>query len=437
MTIAAFTADQVEAIAPEFIWPIQKPGQQGGTLPGRIIKGVQHFIAGKPDKGKGLSAVRIGADLAIAGVNVLHSAIEDQPAGLFTKPRYVAAGCRGDALKRVHLKSFRFPLQRREFEEYVIAHDIKFVVLDPVASHLSGGVNRFTDSIRQVTDPMSAFCAEHGVSVVWIEHVNKNTKGDDPLSAIGGSGSGLVASCRAGYFLGIDPDSEGDRILAHVKGNMMEKPAAMRFELDVTAVPVTKIDPESGEAYQDEEDFPALLFTEECVFDAMRLVKIEKGEGEKHLGRPNDKRQAAAEWLTNHLFNAYTKGLPATADFQAVVQGQGVPAGRVFEDAKLVGITEKTLRRAKTEMGVVVLPVGGGRNAKWNLPDELISVLTGGDTQPQTPQEPAGADASPAVDPATQPAELVATAADLATLDPADANFDAELAKLLGDQPAQ
>lgn len=456
----AYTADKVDAVRPEFLWPVEKPGQQGGVLAGRIAKGMQHFLAGKPDKGKGLSAVRIGADCILAGINVLHSAIEDQPAGLFTKPRYVAAGVRGDALKRLHLRSFRFPVQRQEFEAYVLEHDIKLVVLDPVASHCSDGVNRFNDSIRKVTDPMAAFCGEHGIAVIWIEHLNKNTKSDSPLDAIGGSGSGLVAACRAGYFLGIDPDADGDRILAHVKGNFMEKPPAMRFELDVSPVPIKAVvvNEESGEPeiVEDEEDFPALVFTEECIFDPMRLIKPEKGE-KGSIGRPDDKKQAACEWLTNYLFKARQDGLPATADFKIVNPREGVPAGRVFEDAKLAGMTEKTLRRAKTEMGVEILPVGGGRNAKWHLPQEIVDLLTGGDSTPEAASAPAEAPATDNGVPLTgSDAALAKAALDslgtdkiefvnpdgsgqgdhtvsrAPTLDPASDDFDAEVAKLLG-----
>jgi KaiC/GvpD/RAD55 family RecA-like ATPase len=77
----ATTADLVVAERIEWLWPLESDSEDG-----RIGRGMIHVIAGKPDVGKGMVSVRIGADLAKAGFNVLHSAIEDSP-GLITKPR--------------------------------------------------------------------------------------------------------------------------------------------------------------------------------------------------------------------------------------------------------------------------------------------------------------------------------------------------------------
>lgn len=370
------------------LWPPSQPGRHGGALDGRFFRKVQHVIAGHRDKGKGLSTIRVGADVIKAGGNVLHLAYEDLP-GLMTRPRYEAAGVRGEALKRLHLKKFKFPSQMAEFKAYMLEKKIDLVVLDPVASALDNPNARHSDAIRGVCEPIQDFIAEAPTKpgVIWVEHPNKSVKkGSDPLSAIGGTSSGLVAFCRVAYILGVDPDTDGDRILAHVKGNFMERPPAMRFELDLSDILVRTLNDETGEIEEEELPYPALMFSEECIFDPIRLLVKDKDE-DSHLGRPNDKQQAASEWLTDYLFNAYTNGLPATADFDQVEAGQGVPSARVFEDAKLVRIAERTLRRAKQEMGVEVRDAKGkvakgGRSARWCLPDEILELLAVGDDVP-------------------------------------------------------
>ena len=235
-----------------------------------------------------------------------------------------------------------------------------------------------------------------------------------------------------GFIFGIDPDTDGDRILANVKSNNSEKRPALRFELDVVPVTVKTYQPETDDFTYQDEDFPALVLTEECIFDPIRLLVQENGNGGK-LGRPGDRRAAAAEWLTNYLYGAHTQGLPATADFKAAKPGEGVPAGRVFEDAKLAGMTEKTLRRAKSEMGVVILPVGGGRNAKWHLPDEIVDLLTGGD-EPPAQDAPEAAEAP--ADTPTTPNGVPVTLAAEPRLDPASDQFDAELAQWMAELSA-
>jgi hypothetical protein len=370
----ATTADLVVAERIEWLWPLESDSEDG-----RIGRGMIHVIAGKPDVGKGMVSVRIGADLAKAGFNVLHSAIEDSP-GLITKPRYQAAGCTGDALKRIHLNRFRLPVNQAEFEAYCIQHKIDLVVIDPLASHLSDGVSRHSDNIRRVTDPLTAFIEKQRIAVIVVEHALKHvSKNADPLSAIGGSSSGLPAVTRMGFIFGADPDSD-DRILCHVKGNVVERRAAMRFEVDITDVPVNVIDTETGEVSQEDHQFPALLYQDDVIFDPIRLL-VKQNEDSK-IGRPNDKRAAAAEYLTSYLYTAHQTGLPKAGRWPATNPGDGVPAGRAMEDAKQYGMTEKTLRRAKSEMNVVVDPPGGGRNCVWSLPDDVISLLTGGDDTP-------------------------------------------------------
>jgi hypothetical protein len=95
------------------------------------------------------------------------------------------------------------------------------------------------------------------------------------------------------------------------------------------------------------------MFDEEVVFDPMRLFQGRTAPGKR--GAPNDKRAAAAEWLTTYL-----------------AENGPTQAGTVMEDAKQWNMSRKTLERAAADMGVEKT---AGRNSKWDLPDEVKEAL--------------------------------------------------------------
>ncbi len=322
------TADEVEPEEVDWLWRE------------RIPRSMLAFIAGRPDQGKGLMCAHITAEVTKAGGNVLYCAHEDMH-GLMTRPRLEAAGA---VLKRVHLWKFRLPLQFEELRQTVGAKNIDLIVMDPLASCLTSGVSRHNDSIRQVTDPLTDLIEKTGTAVIVVDHVNKKVaKGADPMSAVGGSGSGFPAACRMGFFVGTDPDNEENKVLACVKSNVRQKPSALFFEVDEVELDGL------------ETPLPALVYDTEGPLDAIRLVASQKGDGK--VGRPADKRAQAAEWLTNYLAEV----------------GEPIEASKVKEDAKQYGMADRTVRRAAADMGVV--KGGGGPTTTWALPDEIKELL--------------------------------------------------------------
>lgn len=318
---------------------------------GRIPCGMITTVAGRPDQGKGLFAAHVAAEVSRptaryertkSNVKVLYSAAEDS-FSVMTRPRLEAAGA---ALDKIQLWRFQLPYQMRELAKMVIEQRIGLIVMDPFASHLSGGISRHSDNVRMVTDPLNELLERTGCACLIVEHALKRIpQGGGPLNAIGGSGSGLPAASRAAYVFGTDPDDEERRILAPAKCNVAERPLAMAFEMD-------------AEENAKVGDVPILLFDQELtVFDPMRLFAREQRTGK--IGRPADKRADACEWLTNYM----------------VGKGGPVPASRVMDDARSNSMAIKTLRRAAEDMGIVRNPPGGGRNCTWDLPDEVKQAM--------------------------------------------------------------
>jgi len=322
----AIVAKDVKARKVEWLW------QE------RIPKGFISIVAGRPDQGKGLFAAHVAADVTNMGGNVLYSAIEDDH-GLMTRPRLEAAGA---DLSRVLLWRFELPRQFDEMAKNVIDHDIRLVVMDPFNAHLVG-VSRHSDSIRKVTNPLSELAETTNCSILVVEHALKRvSKKAHPLSGIGGNSSGLPAASRAAFIFGVNPDDSEKRMLCTAKLNLRSKPPALEFESDTEEVGLI------GE-------IPYLVLQGETEFDAIKLL-ADGGEPGK-VGRPPDKRAAAAEWLSTYLFAAH--------------KCKPVKAGTVLEDAKQNGMTNKTTRRAADDMGVIRTPPGGGPKCVWELPDDV------------------------------------------------------------------
>jgi hypothetical protein len=316
----------------------------------RIPKGMISLVAGKPDQGKGLFAAMLAATVSNdesvreGGGRVLYSAAEDS-AGLMTRPRLEAAGAN---LDNVLLWRFTLPTNGRELGQIVVNEGIDLVVMDPLASHLTGGISRHSDNVRQVLTPLTELIESTGTAVLIIEHALKRVpKSGHPLDAIGGSGSGVPAASRTAFVFGRDPDDADRRVLAPAKFNIGPQPKALAFDIDT-------------EDLETVGDVPYLEVDEEMMaFDPMRLFEGKAQPNEKKTGRPPDKRAAAAEWLTTYLADA----------------GGPVLASQIHEDAKQYGMAQKTLRRAGDDMGVVKNPPGGGRNVTWDLPDEVKELM--------------------------------------------------------------
>ena len=337
-------ADEVEPEAVTWLW--------GERVPRSMIS----IFAGRPEVGKGLVVAHIAAEVSRMRFNaetllpakagdknarwgqVLYSAVEDSHS-LMTAPRLMSAGANMD---NIFLWRFMIPNQQHELEQYIIKKNIDLLIIDPFAAHLGHGVSRHSDNIREVLTPLTELIEKTGTAVIIVEHVLKGMGSNrHALAAIGGSGSGLPAASRMAYLFGKDPADEDRRILAPVKSNVRETPQAMAFQVDVNHI-------------ENVGEMPYLLFEEECEFDPMTLVVTDRKTGVN--GRPPDKRAAACEWLTNIMVKMGGKG----------------KASEILALAQSVGMNTKTVRRARTDMGVVMDPVGGGRGCTWELPEEIL-----------------------------------------------------------------
>lgn len=314
----------------------------------RIPRGMITIIGGKPDQGKGLFVNYLAAEVSkmkfrnedgtLRYGRSIYSVAEDSY-GIMIRPRLEAAGA---IIKNVDLTRFRLPIDFDWLEGVLMAMPIDLLAIDPLASHLSNGIKRQSDRIRDVTDPLKELIEKTHTACVVVDHALKNIpRTAHPISAIGGSGSGMVAAARMAYLLGVDPADVDRRVLCNVKANIRSKPSEYSFQVDTQELPLV------GEM--------AYLIPEgETEFNPMDFLTIPRAEDGKR-GRPALQRANAAEWLVTFLFD----------------EDEPVSATRVYEQAKLNGFAQKTLRRAATERGIIKDPPGGGPKVTWALPPAL------------------------------------------------------------------
>lgn len=343
------SALDVEARATEWLWPFgasSDPDVEGpqGLIPKRQLS----VLAGKRDRGKNVTLSHIVADLSRHGIRTLISAPEDDRNETL-RPRLEAAGA---DLSMVKFWDFALMRDFDELTFLLVTEQIGYLIMDPFAAHLTDGVKRHSDNVRDVLTPLTKLIRDLGLGCTVVDHVLKNVPRDGDLhDAIGGNSSGLVAASRMAFLVGRDPKDNDHVIMGCVKHNITrdDVPCAS-FTLDTRQVEV--LDPKTNTKRMDE--FPYLVYQGEIEFDVRRLISNEKAN---RRGPAADRLEAAEKFLVDYLYAA----------------GQPVPSGQLKEDALARGFSWRTTRRAADQLGVV--RSSKGRGCKWSLPDKLRETL--------------------------------------------------------------
>lgn len=320
----------------------------------RIPAGMLSLVAGRPGVSKSLFLAYLAAEVSRKG-EVIFSNRED-PLNEVVRPRLEAAG---GNLDRIAFYSPTLPDDIAALRAMVVRRKAKLLVLDPAAAHLS--VSIYNDQhVRQALSPLAVMAAETGCAVVFNHHTVKYVSSrSHALQAVGGPAGGLGGASRAVFIFGEDPHDQDQRILAAAKFNLGPSPKAVVWEI------------EDYEFYDDDDRLVGstgrLVFVEDNRdINPIALVTANVTGGK--IGKPAEKREEAAEWLTNYLCLGPR------------------PRNDIRDDAARVSISWGTLRRAAEDDVEVVSyrdeknrPAGAKRGLyMWRLPDGHPSlILTG------------------------------------------------------------
>jgi hypothetical protein len=318
--------------------------------PGRIPAGKLTLLDGDPSLGKSMITLDLAARLstgrplpdATGGGPVVRTLLLQAEDGVTDTlhPRLAAAGADFEhvlVFVRADGQPIRLPRDLPALEKWMREERIGLVVIDPLIAFLSRRVPVATDQIiRRLLIRLTAIAASTGAAIVIIRHLNKRT-GEKALYRGGGS-IGIMASARAGLLVTRDPDDPGRCVLTATKANLGPPPAGLRYRIVGDGVGTI------------EWLGPVALTADEAL----------------HPPRVDDETTLpgvieATDWLLKFL-----KAGPRRAT-------------DVLTAARVAGISERTLERAKKEAEVEsslrVDPATEERFWKWRLKKPYVSPL--------------------------------------------------------------
>ena len=355
--LADGTERKVEELRPEEIGQLisgVEPVKVSWLWPSWLARGKLALVDGDPGLGKSAMtlnlAARVSAGMSFpdgspcepAGVVLLSA--EDGLADTI-RPRLDAAGADTSKILSLatvpdedgHERLLSIPEDLPLIERGIRRVGARLVVVDPLMAFLSGNTNSHRDQdMRRALAPLAGLAERTGAAVLVVRHLNK-AAANNPLYRGGGS-IGIIGAARMAFVVGKDPKDDNRRVLASTKNNLAPTPRSLVFgltEADNGSVEVNWL----GQSEVSAKDI---------------------------LATPQDQEHADARGEAVEFLNDVLADGP-------------MPAKEVVEEADDAGIAEKTLRRAKKLLNVMVYrenTTGEGRGSgrwMWRLPTvELV-----------------------------------------------------------------
>jgi AAA domain len=328
-------AADVTPVAVDWIWD------------GRIARGKQTIVAGAPDVGKSQIGAYIAARitkrerwpngaLAPQG-DVVILASEDAIDDTWV-PRLMAAGA---DLARVHFVKMVID-ERGKRRTFNLQEDLEalaeklceldkpqLVIIDPITSYLGKVDAHRTPDVRAVMEPVTALAERCRVGIFAVTHPPKAQ--GTAMNAFTGS-MAFVASARIAFIVVDEPETER-RLMLEVKNNVGIKAQGRGYTIEGTKVAEGIIAPRIIW-----DDAPVDMTADQAIVAAAKHAK----EGGRTL-------KEAIEFLRQLLAD----GPMGATDAE--------------EAAEKEGIRERTLRRARKELGVIAKKDDFAGGWSWSL----------------------------------------------------------------------
>jgi putative DNA primase/helicase len=327
--LAMLRASDIELKAVEWLWP------------GKFALGKITLIAGEPGLGKSQLTAALAATVTTGGrwptsdqrsprgCVVMFSAEDD--ASDTIAPRLLAAGA---DLKRIQIvsavhggdktpgrRSFNFQTDLDLLEKAMQdLGDVRLVVIDPITSYLGKGVDSHKNAeVRSVLEPVAELAARYSAAFVGITHFSKGG-GSSAINRFIGS-IAFIAAARAAFVVTNDPDSDipGRRLFLPVKNNLAPKGDGLSFQIEQHMI--------AGEICASMVEWGGDVVTKTA--DEILSAGAEDD-------RPQ--RTEAADLLRASLADGPK------------------PSKEVEAEAKDAGISWRTIKRAKKELGILAEP---------------------------------------------------------------------------------
>ncbi|MEO5326966.1 MAG: AAA family ATPase [Magnetococcus sp. THC-1_WYH] len=334
--------DEVQAEPVQWLWP------------GRIAKKKLTLQAGDPGLGKSQIGLYQAAIVSTGGLwpdgsqcsspgNVVIISVEDDP-GDTIKPRLAA--CCADMNKIFILETITdmdsqgrkrkrgFNLQEDLGRLETMIDQIggaDLIIIDPVSAYVGNADSYKNSDVRALLSPLSDLASRRECAVVAVSHLAKS--GSSAMTKISGS-LGFIAAARAGYLIAKDPNDKDRRLFLPVKNNIGTDQKGFAFRIKSVELPGIQTSRVEWEADQ-------VSITADEALAAQTASQEEKTLLDE-----------AREFLADQLKNG------------------SVDAQRIKNEARGAGVSEMTLRRAKTALGVRAKKETVSGKWKWSLPQK-------------------------------------------------------------------
>ena len=291
------------------------------------------LLEGDPGIGKSwvslalATAVSLGQGLpgqaAQTPASVIIASAEDG-LGDTIRPRLDAMGA---DVKRIHAIDGPLTLDAGgllNLELYIERVSPRLVVLDPLVAYLGREIDiHRANETRQIMAQLARIAQQHAVSILAVRHLTKASASKALYRGIGSID--FTASCRSVLMAGCDPEDPQRRAIVHIKSNLAPMGPAVGYEVRAGA----------------------FCWTGPSSLTVSDILAADHGD-----------LPSALDLATAFLRDELADG--------------AVPARQVYRDAQDLGITKRTLDRAKADLGVVTQRQGnvgsrGGGGWVWQL----------------------------------------------------------------------
>lgn len=322
-TFKARRYNTIDAVDVEWLWQ------------DRIAIGKLSLLVGEPGLGKTFCAIDIAArvstgspfaDGVVPPIGDAAILTAEDGAGDTIRPRLDAAGA--DVSRILHIDgvstvgdSVGFPSLKDDLaplEQFLKdTPELRLLVIDPLAAYLGDKVDSHSNTqVRAVLGPLSELAERYRVALLGITHLAKSEA--KAINRVIGS-IAFVAAARSCWLVAGDADDENKRLFLPVKNNLARC---------------------SGLSYS--------IVDGRCCWDDDAVLISADDIG----GEDTTPRSEAKLWL------------------EAKLSDGAKPAKWILNQAKADGISEKTLRRAQKELGVISDKLADAW--AWHLPGQEI-----------------------------------------------------------------
>ena len=217
-------------------------------------------------------------------------------------------------------------------EAAIVAHDAALVIIDVLMAYLDGAVNAHRDQdVRGALAPMAAMAERTGAAILVLRHLNKSSGG--PAVYRGGGSIGIVGAARSALVVGCDPDDETRMVLAVTKANLAPLAPSLAYRI------------------VDHDGAAEIAWEGGSTLTAAQLLAVRAVESDEDRGALGEAEDVLREILAHGPVSA--------------------KEGR--SQAREAGISDRTLNRAKSALGVLAQKVGrpaeSGQRWEWTLPE--------------------------------------------------------------------